>query len=63
VELDGSVSDPIIDAAGYERVGLQLRTTVDRREFGLDWNMQLPNGEPALAYDVELIAELYLVRK
>jgi len=63
VELEGTVSEPIIDAAGNERIGLQLCSTVDRREFGLDWNMALSNGDPALAYDVELVAELYLVKK
>jgi hypothetical protein len=28
-----------------------------------DYGTWLPNGDPALAYDVELVAELYLVKK
>ena len=63
VELEGTISDSITDAFGNERIGLQLRSTIDRRDFGLNWNMALPNAEPALAYDVELLAELYLVKK
>ena len=39
-----------------------LETTVDRTAFGLDWNNPLPNGEPALANEVTLSAELQLVR-
>ena len=30
--------------------------------FGLNWNLPLPNGKPALANDVTLTAELYLVK-
>jgi len=62
VTLTGTISDPIEDAYGRERVGLKLQTTVDRTEFGLSWNLPLPNGKPALANEVELAAELYLVK-
>ena len=41
--------------------GLKLETTVDRTEFDINWNMPLPNGEPALANDVTLKADLTLV--
>ena len=38
-------------------------TRIDRTDFGLDWNMPLPNGEPALQHEVTLVAELYFVRE
>jgi polyisoprenoid-binding protein YceI len=41
----------------------ELETTVDRTEFGLNWNMPLPNGQPALQNEVKLVAELYFVRE
>ena len=63
VELTGSISEPIIDGYGQERLGLKLETTVDRTEFGLNWNMPLPSGQPALANEVTLVAELYFVRE
>ena len=63
VELTGTISEPITDGYGQERLGLKLETTVDRTEFGLDWNMPLPSGEPALANEVKLVAELYFVRE
>src|SRR6266545_467025 len=45
VELTGTISEPLTDYAGRERVGLKLETTVDRTDFGVNWNMALPNGE------------------
>ena len=62
VELAGTIADPIVDAYGRERLGIRLRTTIDRTAFGLRWNLPLPTGEPALANDVTLAAELYFVR-
>jgi len=62
VELTGTISDPVEDAYGNDRIGLTLVTTIDRTRFGLNWNVPLPNGKQALANDVSLAAELYLVR-
>ena len=50
------------DMAGGERIGLQLETTVDRREFGLNWNAPLPKGGFALGNDVTLVVALELVK-
>jgi polyisoprenoid-binding protein YceI len=63
VTLTGTISDPIEDAYGRDRIGLALETVVDRTSFGLNWNLPLPNGKPALANDVKLTAELYLVKE
>jgi len=62
VELRGTIGDPIADPFGGERFGVKLDTTVDRTQFGLTWNNPLPTGEPALANDVTLSAELQLVK-
>jgi polyisoprenoid-binding protein YceI len=62
VELNGTVSEPLTDAYGRERVTLKLAGAVDRTEFGLDWNIALPTGEPALSNEVRLGAELYLIK-
>jgi polyisoprenoid-binding protein YceI len=62
VTLTGTIADPIEDAYGNERIGLSLGTTVDRTKFGLNWNVPLPTGKPALANDVQLNADLYLVK-
>ena len=62
VELTGTIGDPIQDAYGKNRVCLTLETTIDRTQFGLNWNLELPSGEPALSNDVTMTAELYLVK-
>ena len=63
VQLVGKISGPITDAYGRQRVNVTLETTVDRTDFGLNWNMPLPNGEPALQNEVKLVAELYFVEE
>ena len=63
VELTGTIAEPITDSYGRERIGLKLETTVDRMEFGVNWNVPLPDGKPALADEVKLVAELYFVRE
>jgi len=62
VELDARVTGAGTDPWGNERVGLTLSGTVDRTAFGLNWNNPLPSGEPALANEVTLTAELSLVQ-
>lgn len=42
--------------------GLKLEARIDRTRFGLNWNNPLPNGDPALANDVTVIAELFLTK-
>ena len=49
------------DLAGDERVGLSLEAAVDRRDFGLDWNADLPSGGQALEYEVAINVELEFV--
>jgi polyisoprenoid-binding protein YceI len=63
VELAGTIAGPITDGYGNERISVTLTTTVDRTAFGLNWNMPLPNGQPALQNEVKLVAELYFVRE
>src|SRR3954453_9081560 len=61
-DVTGTVTSPLTDPYGRERIGLKLDTRVDRSEFGVTWNNPLPNGEQALANDVTVIAELYFVK-
>ena len=63
VELTGRATEPLTDAYGRERFGLTLETTVDRTAFGLNWNLPLPSGEPALSNEVTLAAELFFVKE
>lgn len=62
VVVEGRISPPLTDGYGIERVGLELSTTVDRTDFGVDWNAPLPSGEPALANDVRVLADMQFVK-
>lgn len=62
VTVTGTVTAPMTDPYGNERVGLNLTTKVDRTNFGIDWNNPLPSGEPSLANDVTILAELQFVK-
>ena len=62
VELSGTISGPITDGYGNRRVGLDVETTINRRDFGINWSMELPSGEPGLADDVTITANLALVQ-
>jgi polyisoprenoid-binding protein YceI len=62
VELAGTIAGPITDGFGNERINVTLETDVDRTDFGVNWNMPLPNGQPALQNEVKLVAELYFVQ-
>src|SRR6476661_10808058 len=62
-KLTGTANGPAIDHFGAHRFGLQLQTTVDRTAYDMNWNMPLPNGEPALGNEVTLKAELTLVQQ
>jgi polyisoprenoid-binding protein YceI len=62
VRVSGTVTAPIEDAYGNHRIGLNLTTSVDRTRFGVEWNQPLPSGDPALANDVTILAELQFVK-
>jgi polyisoprenoid-binding protein YceI len=62
VALAGRVTPPLADYAGNERIGIKLTTTVDRTEFGVNWNMPLPTGQPALANEVQIVGDLYFIK-
>jgi polyisoprenoid-binding protein YceI len=62
VEVTGTITAPIVDGYGKERIGLKLSATVNRHEFGVSWNMPLPNGEQAVGDEVDIATELYFVK-
>jgi len=62
VTVTGTVTAPIVDPYGNERIGLNLTTKIDRTDFGVNWNNPLPNGDPSLANDVTILAEIQFVK-
>jgi polyisoprenoid-binding protein YceI len=63
VEASGKFGQLGADLGGNARVGLSVAATVDRRNFGLDWNAELPSGGEVLDYEVSIAVELELVEE
>ncbi len=64
IELTGRIAEaPSTDPFGRERLGLSLESTVDRTDFGVNWNAPNQSGGDYLGTDVKLIAELALIRQ
>jgi polyisoprenoid-binding protein YceI len=57
VRLVGTIAGPAND-----RVGISLETVIDRTDFGITWNMELPSGGAVLENEVKLTADLELVK-
>jgi polyisoprenoid-binding protein YceI len=62
VELEAKVAEAFPHPSGREFLPVHIEGTVDRRSVGIDWQMELPNGQPALGWDVTLVADLFFVR-
>jgi polyisoprenoid-binding protein YceI len=63
VTARGKLSGPIPGADGSDRLGIELETTVDRHDYGLDWNMDMPDGSKLLGDEVTLTAHLELIKE
>jgi polyisoprenoid-binding protein YceI len=62
VTARGTYEPPREDPFGNVRTGLDLRATIDRRSWAMDWQAPLPGGGDALGWDVEITAQLELVK-
>jgi polyisoprenoid-binding protein YceI len=62
VAVAGTVIDAHEDPFGSTRMGLELETHIDRRQFGLEWNKPLPKGGFALGDEVKLEVALQFSR-
>jgi len=63
ITLGGTVSPaPTTDPFGREKLGLTLRSEIDRTEYGINWNAPNQSGGDYLANDVKLVADLVLVK-
>jgi polyisoprenoid-binding protein YceI len=61
VAAQGTWSPPADDPTGKTRAHLALEATVNRRDFGIIWDVSLPSGGSALADEVTITVELALV--
>ena len=62
VTLTGTFVGAGVDPYGNDRIGIELSGTVDRTEFGLNWNAPLPGGGFLLPNEIVLRASVAAVR-
>jgi polyisoprenoid-binding protein YceI len=63
ITAEGTLIGPAVNIAGAEVVGIELQTTVNKNDFGLNWNAPLPKGGFAIGDDVTLNVHLELRRE
>src|SRR5918999_1264735 len=63
VEGRGRLGEPVEVGDGKPHLALELETVIDRTEFGLGWQMELPGGGSVLDDDVKLLVSLELVKE
>ena len=59
VTYTGAMKDP----RGGERAGFELSTTLNRKDYGINWNKTLDNGSLMLSDDVAVTISLETVKK
>jgi polyisoprenoid-binding protein YceI len=52
VNAKGTITDVVDEPFPGTRLAIELETTIDRRDYGLDWNMPMPRGGLHLSNDV-----------
>ena len=62
VVLDGTVSGMQQDPWGNDRVGVELRGTISRGEFGLRWQQALETGGLLVGDEVRIAADISAIR-
>ena len=62
VQATGTWTAPAEDAFGNTRAHLSLEAVVDRTEYDINWNMELPSGGNVLANDVTLTIDASLTQ-
>ena len=60
--LSGQYIGAGADPWGNDRIGFELAGTVDRTDFGLEWNAPLPGGGFLLPNEVGLKANIAAIR-
>jgi polyisoprenoid-binding protein YceI len=62
ITATGRYSGPVEDPFGGTRVGLDLSTAIDRRDFGMEYQAVLPQGGDGIGWKVEISVQAELIR-
>jgi polyisoprenoid-binding protein YceI len=62
IELEATVEGAERDPWGNDRIGMRVRGSIDRKDFGLKWQKQLESGGFLVGDEVRIIIEISAVR-
>jgi polyisoprenoid-binding protein YceI len=62
VVLDATLEGRVVDAWGKDRVGFSASTTINRKDFGLAWNMAIEAGGVVVAEKVKIELDIEAVK-
>jgi polyisoprenoid-binding protein YceI len=62
LEATGEVAGPAVYLDGNERIAIALETVINRHDFGVSWNADLPSGGKALGDDVTITVDLQFTK-
>jgi polyisoprenoid-binding protein YceI len=63
VAARGEISGPAVGPDGAEKLGIDLEAKVDRHDYGIDWQMDLPDGGKTLGDEITLTVHLELAKE
>lgn len=62
VTVSGTIGAPGPNLGGTETIAVNLAATIDRTDWGVSWNADLPNGSSVLGNEVTIEVALELVQ-
>ncbi len=62
IELDALLGETTREPGGVERIELELRGELNRRDFGLIWNQALETGGALLGNKVKIALDISAVK-
>jgi len=62
VKLPFTLTGPIKDPWGYNRLGVEASLTIDRHDFGVSWSKTLDNGGLVVGNDVKISLDIECIQ-
>ena len=63
ITLPFTVSGPIVDMQGKQRIGLEATTIINRKDYGINWSKVMDNGGLVVADDVKAEINIEAVKE
>lgn len=63
IQLETEYSGLMIDPWGNTKAGLSITGKINRKEFGLTWNVALETGGVLVGEEIKLISEIQLIKQ